>query len=286
MSQVLCHANQKLDINIALDTNAIINHVPKLIDLSERNSKVCFTISFGLLAETFQKPNDEFHDFIKQVGSDRWKLGCDWLSSMLSRPSYELFDKKLLELGISYWSAEQTRRLEEFRRQVLISKEEFRRFLSRHSEFIAKLEGSRQNLVGGISEGWFAVVENYILSWVPSASEALWALEVFFPKESFDASNPTVALAGFMLSSRLAGFLVTEKDRIEYGVEKVSRIKGFAGKSKERIDFFDVRIAAEAIGSDWFATADENLLNVLAIAESKKLINFRLMDLRVARLSV
>lgn len=54
----------------------------------------------------------------------------------------------------------------------------------------------------------------------------------------------------------------------------------FFGSNKKRINFFDVRIACEAMGRNYFATSDGNLLSALKLAESKKLTNFKLLDLR------
>jgi len=269
-------------IEISLDTCAILHHRETLSKISRKNPSIRFAISTVVIGEIFEHPTDDLHNFVEFVGTDRWQLGYDWFARLLSKNTRQLVSETQLAASRKNWSFRQ-------RLNVRCLVKEMRRYRKRYETFRSEKRAKLRDKLNEIASNrgipqdtkWFSTLEKCVSDWDVNMQDSLFALEAAFPKERFAPSNPVVALSGFLMFARLAGVLMDTDDAKEskVGDLKTSPLYPFFGSNEKRINFFDIRIASEAMGRKYFASSDANLIAALQLAEKKNLIDFKLLDL-------
>ena len=210
-------------IQIALDTNAIFEHLPKLVELVKEESNICFIVSTVVIGDIFQQPTDEFHEFSKQIGRGKWHLGADWVAKMLSLSTRQLMSEELLCSKRSDWTWCHRLRMWRMKRDIARHRKRYDEFRSRRIKKLrAKLDilTAKRNLPPDAQ--WFSVLEKGILDWDVDMPDTLFALELSFPKIKFDRKNPVIALSGFLMFARFAGILMTPDDAAESNVPNLT----------------------------------------------------------------
>jgi hypothetical protein len=216
------------------------------------------------------------------VGKDRWQLGSDWFAKLLSKDTRQLIREDQLSASRKDWSFSQRFKVWRFTNEMRRYKKRYENFRSKRRRMLrVKLTKIAEKRNLDPKTKWFSELEKTLLDWDANTQDSLFALEITFPKIKFDRTNSVVALSGFLMFGRLAGVLMDTKDAKESNVGdlRTSPLYPFFGSNEKRVNFFDVRIASEAMGRKYFASSDSNLIAALKLAETKKLIDFKLLDL-------
>src|SRR5262249_54651142 len=155
------------------------------------------------LGQVFQKRTDEFHFFTEQVGKQRWKIGSDWLAGMLSMDTRQLITEEELSKKRKDWQCSQRVKVWRMGRDVAPFRKRYDELRSTRRIFLRKkLDQLLMKKGLDPSTKWFSTLEKTVMEWEVEMPNALFALELSFPKLRFDGKNPLVALSAFLMFAR------------------------------------------------------------------------------------